>query len=156
MVFNLGAQIYLAALLVLIIWLALLSFFLYRVAAHYNLLTKGIVKEDLRTVLEKILSRVDLSQEKIEEIIKRCQKLEEEDRFHIKKIGVLRFNPFKDTGGNQSFVLTLLNENNSGLVLSSLYTRAGNRWYVKRVEKGTGVEHELSKEEEEVIKKAQI
>lgn len=142
------------AILALFVWLAALSFFLYRIANHYNRLTKGIVKGDLKSVLEKILAQMELSQEKIGELSERCQKLASEDRLHIKKIGILRFNPFKDTGGNQSFILALLNEENSGLILSSLYTRTGSRWYIKKAQKGKGADLELSKEEEEVIREA--
>ena len=154
MVFNLSKEFYFFVLVILILWLVALSFFLYRVITHYNRLTRGVTKEDLKTVLGKILTKLDFSQEKIEDLTKRCKEIEEEGQLHIKKIGVLRFNPFKDTGGNQSFVLALLNEEGTGLVLSSLYTRTGNRWYVKKVEKGKVTEHELSKEEEEAIKKA--
>lgn len=154
MLFNFGKDFYLPAVIILTIWLSLISFFLYRIIVHYNRLTRGITKGDLRSILEKILAKVDLSAEKIEELTEYCQKIEKEGRFHIKKVGVLRFNPFKDTGGNQSFVLALLNEENDGLVLSSLYTRTGSRWYVKKVQEGKGVEVNLSKEEEEAIKKA--
>lgn len=154
MVFNLGLNFYLVALLILCVWLSFLSFFLYRAVTHYNRLTTGVTKEDLKTVLEKILGKVDNSWEKIENLEKYYRELKEEERFHIQKIGLLRFNPFKDTGGNQSFVLALLNKEDSGLVLSSLYARSGNRWYVKKVTKGKGTEVELSQEEEEAIKMA--
>lgn len=154
MVFNLAKDFYLLAFLALSIWLSFLSFLLYRTINHYNRLSKGIAKEDLKTVLEKILTQMKVSQEKIDELSESSQKLAAEDRLHVKKIGVLRFNPFKDTGGNQSFILALLNEENSGLILSSLYTRTGSRWYIKKIEKGKGVELELSKEEEEAIKLA--
>lgn len=154
MVFNLGQDFYLFFLSVFFLWLTLLTIFLIRAIGHYNSLTRGVDGGDLKTVLEKILVKVDHSQDQIQDLAKKCQNLEIAERLHIQKIGVLRFNPFKDTGGNQSFVLALLNEENSGLVLSSLYTRNGNRWYVKQVVKGEGQDHELSKEEEEVIKKA--
>lgn len=156
MLFNLSQEFFLAVSIISVIWLLILSVLLYRVAAHYNRLTRDIAKGDLRGVLEKILTQVDSSGEKIEKLVQQYQKLEEEGRFHLKKIGVLRFNPFKDTGGNQSLVLALLNDENNGLVLSSLYARTGSRWYVKKVIKGKGVELELSKEEEEAIKKAQV
>lgn len=154
MVFNLGEEIYSIAFLFLFLWATLLSFFVYQAGSHYRRLTKGVARGDLKTVLEKILGKIEVSEEKIEEILKRTQGLEKEGLTHIKKIGVLRFNPFRDTGGNQSFILALLDEEDSGLVLSSLYTREGNRWYAKKVEKGKGLEHDLSKEEEEAIKKA--
>jgi len=71
----------------------------------------------------------------------------------ITRVGVVRFNPFKDTGGDQSFVIALLNSNNNGLVLSSLYTREGTRVYTKPIENGNSI-YNLSDEEKEAIKKA--
>lgn len=155
MVFNLSQEVYFAVVLIFLLWLTLLSFFVYRIISHHRHLTKGVTKGDLKTVLEKILGKTDLSEKKIEELIKRCQALEDEDHFPFKKIGILRFNPFKDTGGNQSFILALLNADDDGLILSSLYSRTGNRWYIKGVKKGKGVELDLSKEEKEAVKKAQ-
>lgn len=154
MVFNLTREVFLAVSFVFFVWLLALSFFLYRMISHYNRLTYGIANQDLKTILGKVLSKMDVSEEKTRELSEACQKLVAEDRLHLKKVGVLRFNPFKDTGGNQSFILSLLNEENSGLILSSLYTRTGSRWYIKKTQKGKGVDLELSKEEEEAIKQA--
>jgi len=47
----------------------------------------------------------------------------------LHKVGIVRFNPFKDVGGNQSFSVALLNGKNNGLTLSSLFTREGARIY---------------------------
>lgn len=154
MVFNLARDFPLVISFVFFVWLLALSFFLYRMIGHYNRLTQGIANQDLKTVLGKILAKMDVSEEKMDQLAETCQKLVAEDRLHIKKVGILRFNPFKDTGGNQSFILSLLNEDNSGLILSSLYTRTGSRWYIKKTQKGKGVDLELSKEEEETIKQA--
>jgi len=71
----------------------------------------------------------------------------------ITKVGVVRFNPFKDTGGDQSFAIALLDSNNNGLVLSSLYTREGTRVYTKPIEKEIS-NYNLSDEEKEAIEKA--
>ena len=73
---------------------------------------------------------------------------------NIQKIGLLRFNPFKDTGGDQSFVLALLDNNDTGIVISALYSRLGTRWYAKKVAEGKGLEHELSDEEKKAISEA--
>jgi hypothetical protein len=83
-------------------------------------------------------------EEVILEQVKRMENLEGD----IKDI-----NPFKDTGGDQSFAIALLDSNNNGIVLSSLYTREGTRVYTKPIEKGAS-SYNLSKEEEEAIKKA--
>jgi hypothetical protein len=72
----------------------------------------------------------------------------------LQKVGFVRFNPFSDTGGDQSFCLSVLDDEDSGIVLSSLHSRGQTRVYAKAVKKGKGKDFELSKEELETIKKA--
>ncbi len=72
----------------------------------------------------------------------------------LQRIGVVRFNPFKDMGGNQSFAIALIDKNNDGLVLSSLYTRERVNVFAKPIENGISI-FPLTKEEEEAIKQAQ-
>jgi hypothetical protein len=54
-------------------------------------------------------------------------------RHAVQHLGLVRFNPFDDTGGNQSFALALLDANADGVVLSSLHSRSATRVYVKAV-----------------------
>jgi hypothetical protein len=70
----------------------------------------------------------------------------------LHKVGVIRFNPFKDLGGDQSFSIALLNGKNDGFVLSSLHTREGTRIYSKAITSGISEKHPLTGEEEEAIK----
>jgi len=70
--------------------------------------------------------------------------------FH--KIGLVRFNPFKDVGGDQSFALAILNGKNNGVTLSSLFTREGTRAYAKAIVAGESEKHPLTEEEKEAIK----
>ena len=67
---------------------------------------------------------------------------------------MVRFNPFERSGGEQSFVLALLNNLNSGLVINFIYTREGLRTYIKKVKAGKGEKYELSEEEKEAIDKS--
>ena len=76
--------------------------------------------------------------------------LEKISHVSIQKVGFLRFNPFQDTGGDQSFILTLLDRDNNGVLISSLYARGGVRIYAKNIERGKA-KHPLSKEEKEVL-----
>jgi len=69
------------------------------------------------------------------------------------KINILRFNPFEDVGGDQSFVLTILNENNNGAILTSLHNRDITRIYAKPIKNGEGDNITLSKEEKLAIVK---
>jgi len=77
-----------------------------------------------------------------------------DSQFYIQKIGLVRFNPFNDTGGDQSFILALIDAEESGVVISGLHTRNGTRWYAKKISNGHGVEHELSNDEVKAIKSA--
>jgi hypothetical protein len=72
----------------------------------------------------------------------------------IHKTAMVRFNPFKEVGGDQSFAIALLNGKNNGLVLSSLYTREGTRIYAKSITTGSADKHPLTEEEELAIKNA--
>ena len=68
--------------------------------------------------------------------------------------GLIRFNPYADGGGDQSFALALLNEHRNGFVLSSLYHREGTRIYAKPIIGGEASMYALSNEEKEAIEKA--
>ncbi|MCX6765452.1 MAG: DUF4446 family protein [Candidatus Moranbacteria bacterium] len=70
----------------------------------------------------------------------------------LHKIGVIRFNPFKDIGGDQSFAIALLDGKNSGIVISSLHTREGTRVYAKPVIRGESKKYPLTEEEKQAIK----
>lgn len=73
--------------------------------------------------------------------------------FCIKKIGVVRYNPFEMQGGDLSFVLALLDSNNNGFVLNVLHNREQSYCYAKSVN-GLEGSHPLSDEEKEAISKA--
>lgn len=71
----------------------------------------------------------------------------------VQKVGVVRFNPFEDTGGDQSFAMALLDANDNGAVISSLYSREGTRIFAKAIVRGSS-KHHLSDEEREAIRRA--
>jgi len=121
---------------------------------HYRKLTEGIEKKHLQAVLEKILKDLGEEEKQIKEIWKNLKRLEKENTYNIQKIGLLRFNPFSEVGGNQSFSLALLDGEDSGLVISSLHSREGTRIYAKPVKTGKAVGYRLSTEEVQAIKNA--
>jgi hypothetical protein len=141
-------------LAILLLWSLFLTFLFWRLASHYNNLLRGSNNRTLQSLLEKLLKDVDIVQKDIDTLKNRCDTIEKDGALHIQKIGLLRFNPFKDTGGDQSFILSLLDGQDTGVVISGLYSRAGTRWYAKKVAKGQGIEHVLSEEEKSAIKEA--
>jgi hypothetical protein len=68
------------------------------------------------------------------------------------RINLVRFNPFSDTGGEQSFVLSLLDGGGNGILLTSLHGRGITRVYAKRVIAGK-TDQELSAEEKTALSK---
>jgi hypothetical protein len=81
--------------------------------------------------------------------------VEERLKRSIQGTSVLRFNPFKDVGSNQSFATALLNEHGHGVVFSSLYSRDHTSIFAKPV-RGFSSEFDLTPEEQEAIQKARL
>ena len=108
--------------------------------------------EETIAILEKNIVELQIAKEKIEADIENSnQKLKKS----VRGLEVIRFNPFPDQGGNQSFAIGMLNEDGDGVVLSSLYSRERMSVFAKPVKNGKS-EFELSDEEKEVLQKAKI
>lgn len=139
---------------VVILWLGLITYFLWNAIDHYNKLSKGLTEKTLKSILENLIKEVESNKKDIDYLKSYCDKIHKEGLFHIQKIGLIRFNPFKDTGGDQSFIISLVDGNNTGVIISGLYARSGTRWYAKKVVKGKSLEHELSEEEKMALSEA--
>lgn len=103
--------------------------------------------------LKEILDSFNRLERDFEKICQELESLKKENRFSIQKVGIIRFNPFKEVGSNQSFSIALLDGNDSGVVITSLYNREGNRFYGKAVKNGQS-QYLLSGEEKQAIEKA--
>lgn len=111
-------------------------------------------KEELKKILEEHLKRVGLVQVKIADLEKLVEKIQKTDLVHLQKVAWVRFNPFEDTGSDQSFALALLDGEDNGLVISSLHGRDRTRIYCKPVISGGASDYPLSDEEAQAIQKA--
>lgn len=108
--------------------------------------------EDTIITLENDITKLKQSKEKAEkEISVINQKLKKS----IRGLETIRFNPFPDQGSNQSFAIGMLNEEEDGVVLSSLYSRERMSIFAKPIKNGKS-EYELTEEEKEAIKKATV
>ena len=105
------------------------------------------IDEDIAHGLMRRVARLEA---KSEETDPRLVVLERIATSSIQKVGFVRFNPFQDTGGDNSFMLVLLDRNDTGVLLSSLYMREGARLYAKAIEKGK-TKHALSAEENKIL-----
>jgi len=150
MVFNLngfiGILFFIGA-----VWIGILTVVIVRMFRHYNRLTGTTTKAGLMSILESVLDMQSRIQKEFVRQGDEIGKLRNDGLLHIQRLGIVRFNPFSDTGGSQSFTVSLLDGQDNGVVMTSLYARTGNRWYIKNVRAGKGVGVELSKEEQEAI-----
>ena len=110
----------------------------------------GETEEELK---RNIVRRTAWLEAKAEELDKRVSPLESISRISVQKVGFLRFNPFQDTGGDNSFAISFLDHGNNGIVVSSFYTREGVRIYAKKIENGVS-KQPLSDEEKQVLTQA--
>lgn len=136
------------------LWLLGLSAGLFWIYKVINRLTKDVKGETLIKVLENVLAQVAKNAEDITGLKKEIANIRELDRYHVQKIGVVRFNPFKETGGDHSFSIAFLDETDTGVVFTGIHTRERTRIYTKAIKCGKG-EFELSEEEKKALVKAQ-
>ncbi len=108
----------------------------------FNPFKKDKEPKDLKEVLKQF-----------EELKEEVEKISQTSKSSIQKVGIVRYNPFSEVGGDQSFSVALLDGNNDGVVITSLFSRDGNRVYGKPIE-NSGSKYSLSKEEKKAIEKA--
>ncbi|PIS38993.1 MAG: hypothetical protein COT34_00880 [Candidatus Nealsonbacteria bacterium CG08_land_8_20_14_0_20_43_11] len=102
---------------------------------------------------EEIMAEINNLAGRIDGLSSEIKKLQERSRSFVQKVGIVRFNPFSDVGGDQSFSIALLDENNDGVVITSLYSRNDNRVYAKPI-KNSQSAYLLSEEEKQALNKA--
>ena len=107
------------------------------------------IEEDL----ENYMYRVERVEKENAEIKSFIQTIDKDIEKCIQKVGIVRYNAFKDTGSDLSFALALLDEHNDGVVLNGIYSREISNIYAKPVKDGKS-SYTVSEEEQEAIKKA--
>ncbi|KKR62278.1 MAG: hypothetical protein UU02_C0047G0008 [Candidatus Woesebacteria bacterium GW2011_GWA1_40_43] len=108
----------------------------------------------IKKILEKILVRGDENTKNIKELVKKIDIIDDNDRRHIQKVGLVRFNPFSELGGDHSFCLAILDDRDTGVVITGLHTRDRTRVYMKDIKNGKS-SLELSAEEKKAVVDAQ-
>lgn len=124
-----------------------------RLDARLRGITRGAEGRSLEAVLDTHLEKVFEMARSLDDVAARTAVLEVAQRRAFQRVGLVRFNPFEETGGNQSFALALLDAAGDGWVLSSLHARAGTRVYAKSI-KGGRADAGLSAEETAAIAQA--
>ena len=109
-----------------------------------------LFKKEKERDFSEVFSEIKKLEEKLKKLSSEIEKLKERERKNFRKLSLLRFNPFREMGGNQSFTLVLLDEENNGFVITSLFGKDGSRVYAKPVVGGNS-NYPLSEEERKAI-----
>jgi len=131
-------------------------FVLFKVLGFDRRLTeifRGNKGKDLEGVISEATKRLVAIEKEFKNLRDDVARIDVMATDAVQKVGVVRFNPFDDTGGDQSFAIALLDANDNGAVISSLYSREGARIFAKAIVRGSS-KHHLSDEEREAIRRA--
>ena len=140
------------ALGILLVWNIVLTVALYRINAKNSLFfddsSKNLRELVTRAITDQksINQRINKDEASIEEIVKIIQG-------SYQKFAMIRYNPFRETGGDQSFSMALLDLRDNGIVITSIHGREVDRMYAKEIINGKS-KNNLSAEEIEAIKVA--
>lgn len=145
--------LFLALIGVMFIWIALLEWRMYRLTRALRMLLTGRGGADLELTLRDFLSQLDHANEQIKRLDGRALQLEAKMPFTLQHVGIVRFNPFADRGGDLSFVVALLDDRSDGVVVSSLHSRNDSKLYAKPIIGGNST-YPLTDEEKEAIQRA--
>jgi hypothetical protein len=141
------------AILGLAAWLLVLQ----RSESRLRSRLRRILSDNGSTGLDEVLAgqatRIEQLATRVDALTALQRELETSTGRSLQKVGVIRFNPFQDSGGDQSFAIALLDQRGSGVVVSSLHGRAETRIFAKQVINGRST-HSLSDEEQQAIREA--
>ena len=144
---------------VIILCVLFLGFFIMLVRLHsinknYKTFLKKLGNgETIEEDLENYMYRVERVEKQNSEIRNLVNAIDANMDTCIQKIGIVRYNAFKDTGSDLSFALAMLDENNNGVVLNGIYSREMSNIYAKPVENRKS-KYNISEEEQDAIQKA--
>ena len=136
-------------LFLIIIWQQIT---LHRLKKKQSTLFQGKTAKDLETIILKHQDTIiDLSKQ-TKRLFEITNDLNILANTGLNKVGMIRFNPFKNLGGNQSFSIAFLNSHLNGLVITSIYHEGGSRFYSKTITAGKSQkEFPLTEEEKKAI-----
>lgn len=125
----------------------------WRLRARFEQVLGKTDSPNLEGALATYYNRVNSVSDRLDKLTSEYKKLSVVAGLASQKISVVRFNPFGDTGGDQSFALAVLDSHNSGYVITSIHGREGTRVYIKPIDFGKS-KYTLSREEQLALEQA--
>lgn len=125
----------------------------WRLSLHMQQVLGDASGDQLEKQLREYHTKNKEIQLEFDEMTTEHKKLSSVAALSLQKISMVRFNPFGDVGGDQSFSLAMLDGHDSGLILTSIHGRGGTRVYAKPIDLGKS-KYSLSAEEKKALAQA--
>jgi len=150
----LGWAVLLILWVLLALWVVRLQQRARRVENELRGILTGASIDNVPKMLVDYLTTVRQTANTVEEVRREHREIASRFPTVIRHVGLVRFSPFHDTGGDQSFALALLDGRGDGVVVTALHSRNGNRLYAKPIERGRST-YALTPEEMQAMSRAQ-
>lgn len=121
-----------------------------KLKSKYYKFMNGLSGANIEELLEDSINKVNGVIEKNKDLEYELNTVKRSVNYCIQKVGVVRYNAFDNVGSDLSFSIALLNNNDDGFVISSLYSRDSSSTYAKPVT-GAKSKYALSAEELQAI-----
>jgi len=135
-----------AVVVIILLWILMIEIRLKKIFAG----TKARNLEEMIIIVGEKINKLEKKEEIIDEHL---TTIDSRLNKSIRSVETVRFNPFVDAGGNQSFAISFMNDEGNGVVMSSLYARDRMSIFAKPIINGKSA-FELSSEEKEVLEKS--
>ena len=139
-----------ALLLIALVVFISINLKLARLNKRYETMMNGMDGVNLEKLLLEHIAEVRQTSKKCGELERDSQLMRRQLVGCVQRYGVVRFNAFPDIASDLSFAIALLDENNNGVVFSSIYGRSESRTYAKPINNGAS-SYLLSGEEQQAL-----
>ncbi len=117
-----------------------------KLKSKYNKFMNGSSGASIEDVLNDCIEKANAVADKNKDIEYQLNTVRRNMYYCVQKVGVIRYNAFDNVGSDLSFSIAILDNNDDGFVLSSLYSRDSSSTYAKPVTGGKS-KYALSAEE---------
>lgn len=133
------------------VWLGFLSFLVWNQNKFLKSIFPRSGERDVRKKFEEILKKVEDFGNELDKLKKALAEEDKKGLLHTQKVKLVRYNPYDDTGGDQSFSAAFLDSKGTGIVVTSLHARSGTRVFAKPVLEGKAGKYQFSEEERKAV-----
>lgn len=143
------------AIIIFILFIMLIISFkaIGKLEKKFRKFTRGVDNKNIEQVIETYFDKIDESKDKVDVLAENYKVLNEKLKNCVQKTAMKRYKAFENVGSDLSFSIALLNEYNSGMIITGIYGREDSVVYAKPIDRGIS-RYDLSEEEEEVLNSA--